>query len=85
MGAPGTAVDGRAGGRRAAGGLAGTAASDLARLLLGDPRAAYAAVFTAEAGLFVLAAVLAARVFRPDGARAAGAVPAAPSLALAAE
>ena len=49
-----------------AGGLAGTAASDVARLLLGDPRAAYGAVFAAEAALFMVAATLAGRVFRPS-------------------
>ncbi len=48
-----------------AGGLAGTGASDVARLLLADPRAAYAAVFAAEAALFMVAAVLAGRVFQP--------------------
>lgn len=55
-----------------AGGLVGTAASDLARLLLGDPRAAYAVVFVAEATLFLAAAVLAARVFQPVRDRVAG-------------
>jgi BCD family chlorophyll transporter-like MFS transporter len=44
------------------GGLVGTAASDLARALIGSAGPAYAAVFAAEAGLFVLAAVLAAKV-----------------------
>ena len=46
-----------------AGGLVGTGASDLARLLLGDPRLAYATVFSAEALLFIAAATLAGRVF----------------------
>jgi MFS transporter, BCD family, chlorophyll transporter len=55
----------------AAGGLIGTAGSDLARGLLGSPAAAFAAVFAAEAGLFLLAAVQAARVFRTRAARAA--------------
>ncbi|WP_428417771.1 BCD family MFS transporter [Methylibium sp.] len=44
------------------GGLLGTAASDLARWLVGTPAQAYAAVFALEALLFVGAAVLAARV-----------------------
>jgi BCD family chlorophyll transporter-like MFS transporter len=48
------------------GGLLGTGASDIARSLLGDPAAAYAAVFLAEAGLFIAAALLAARVFAPE-------------------
>lgn len=51
-----------------AGGLAGTAASDLARHLIADVASAYAAVFAAEAALFAAAALLAARVFA--GARA---------------
>jgi BCD family chlorophyll transporter-like MFS transporter len=57
----------------AVGGLAGTAASDLARLLLGSQVAAYGAVFAAEALLFVLSALLAARITMPDsiGGRAA--------------
>lgn len=44
------------------GGLAGTVASDLARHLLGSPAGAYATVFAAEGLLFLVAAVLAARV-----------------------
>lgn len=43
------------------GGLAGTAASDIARMLIASPALAYAAVFALEAMLFVVAAVLAAR------------------------
>ncbi len=46
-----------------AGGLFGTSLSDLARLLIGRPDWAYAVVFAAEAGLFLLAAGLAAGVF----------------------
>ena len=42
------------------GGLAGAAASDLARYLIGSPGPAYAAVFACEALLFVIAAGLAA-------------------------
>jgi len=44
------------------GGLAGTAASDLARFLLGAPHLAYAVVFGAEAALFLFAARLASEV-----------------------
>jgi BCD family chlorophyll transporter-like MFS transporter len=46
------------------GGLAGAAASDVARWLLGAPGPAYASVFAAEAALFVVSAVLAARIGR---------------------
>ena len=49
------------------GGLVGTAASDLARWLIGSPGAAYAAVFAFEALLFVLSALLAARITRAPG------------------
>ncbi|MEO8279936.1 MAG: BCD family MFS transporter [Ideonella sp.] len=45
-----------------AGGLVGTAASDLARWLIGTPELAYGAVFALEALLFVAAAVLAMRL-----------------------
>ena len=49
------------------GGLAGTAASDLARWLIAQPGTAYACVFGFEAGLFALSALLAARiVIAPD-------------------
>lgn len=44
------------------GGLLGTAASDLARALLEDPRAAYAAVFGLQAVMFAVSAVVAARL-----------------------
>ena len=44
------------------GGLVGTAASDLARWLIGTPSHAYATVFAFEALLFVAAAALAARL-----------------------
>jgi MFS transporter, BCD family, chlorophyll transporter len=44
------------------GGLVGTAASDLAHWLLASSGVAYAAVFACEALLFVVAAVLAARI-----------------------
>jgi len=51
------------------GGLVGTAASDLARMFIGSPGLAYAAVFAAEAGLFVVAAALAAKVGREPSRR----------------
>ena len=44
------------------GGFVGTLASDAARLALGSPVLAYASVFAIEAGLFVVAAILALRV-----------------------
>jgi BCD family chlorophyll transporter-like MFS transporter len=50
----------------AMGGLLATAASDVARALLGSPSAAYAAVFAMEAVLFVVAARLALGVFRTN-------------------
>lgn len=53
----------------ALGGVLGTAASDLARWLLADASLAYALVFLLDAGLFLWAARLAARVEPP--ARAA--------------
>jgi MFS transporter, BCD family, chlorophyll transporter len=63
----------------ALGGLVATLASDAARHLLGSPATAYAAVFAGEAILFLVAAVQAARVFRPAGGRdaraAAGRLP----------
>jgi BCD family chlorophyll transporter-like MFS transporter len=46
------------------GGLAGAAAVDLARIALGAPHAAYAAVFVIDALVFVAAALLAARIGR---------------------
>ena len=53
------------------GGLTGSAASDLARRLLGTPDLAYAAVLAVEAGLFLLAASQAVRVFGAAPRRAA--------------
>jgi MFS transporter, BCD family, chlorophyll transporter len=44
------------------GGVVGTAASDVARVVLGAPGPAYATVFFIEAVLFVVAATLAARI-----------------------
>ncbi len=49
----------------ALGGLLGTAASDLARLLIGSPGVAYASVFALEGLLFVLSARLAWRLGLP--------------------
>ena len=49
----------------AGGGVIGTAASDLARWLLGAPGPAYAAVFAAEAVLFIASAWLAASIVVP--------------------
>jgi MFS transporter, BCD family, chlorophyll transporter len=46
----------------ALGGLVGTLASDVAHLLIAAPGTAYATVFALEAGLFVVSAVLAARI-----------------------
>ncbi len=46
----------------ALGGLVGTLASDIAHVLIAAPGTAYATVFALEAGLFVVAAVLAARI-----------------------
>ena len=68
------------------GGLVGTAASDLARWLIGSPGMAYASVFLFEALLFVGSAVLAARLApaasagaaSPDDARAAHPAAASP-------
>jgi BCD family chlorophyll transporter-like MFS transporter len=48
------------------GGFAGAAASDLARLVLGEPGPAYASVFAIEAVLFIASAVLAARIGRSE-------------------
>lgn len=46
------------------GGFLGTAASDLAQFVLGDPVAAYACVFATEAALFLAAAAMAVRGVR---------------------
>jgi len=56
------------------GGLAGAAASDVARWLIGTPGVAYAMVFAAEALLFVMAAQLALRACVPQRDRGAGRV-----------
>ncbi len=52
----------------AAGGVIGTAASDIARWWLGAPGPAYAAVFAAEALLFIVAARLAQHIAMPADA-----------------
>jgi BCD family chlorophyll transporter-like MFS transporter len=52
----------------AVGGTLGTAASDLARWLIGSQVAAYGVVFAAEALMFVAAAVLALRIAVPAAA-----------------
>ncbi len=44
------------------GGFLGAAAADLARLATGSAESAYAAVFASEAALFILSALLAARI-----------------------
>jgi BCD family chlorophyll transporter-like MFS transporter len=49
------------------GGFLGTAAVDLTRYLFGSPVPAYASVFAAQAALFLVAAVLAARVAQTTG------------------
>lgn len=48
------------------GGFLGTAAVDVARLVLGAPREAYALVFAVEALLFLASGLLAARIGRRD-------------------
>ncbi|MGX0904177.1 BCD family chlorophyll transporter-like MFS transporter [Roseovarius sp. MBR-79] len=55
------------------GGLTGAAAADVMRAALGNDAAGFGTVFYAEAGLFVLAALLALRVI--DHGHARGAVP----------
>ena len=61
------------------GGLLGTAASDLARWLVGTPGVAYASVFALEALMFVVAAAIASRIERqpttPPVRRRSGATP----------
>lgn len=67
----------------AVGGLFGAAASDVARWLIGDQGSAYAAVFLLEAGMFIAAALLAARIVAP-ALRAAGTDPKSSSTAASA-
>jgi BCD family chlorophyll transporter-like MFS transporter len=58
------------------GGLVGTGAADLARVLIADPSSAYAMVFAGEGILFIVSAALAARLVLPERARGqAGAAP----------
>jgi MFS transporter, BCD family, chlorophyll transporter len=59
----------------AVGGVAGTAASDLARWLLGAPGPAYATVFGLEALLFVASAWLARSIVVPAGVTGSDALP----------
>jgi MFS transporter, BCD family, chlorophyll transporter len=59
----------------AAGGLIGTALSDLARWLIGAPGPAYATVFAAEAALFIASALLARHIFVPAGVTGTDAMP----------
>lgn len=54
----------------ALGGLFGTLASDIARYFIANAAHAYACVFVAEAGLFLAAALLAAKVFAASFDRA---------------
>jgi MFS transporter, BCD family, chlorophyll transporter len=61
------------------GGLVGTGASDVARMVLGSPGVAYAAVFAMEAGLFLAAAALAARIGGAVRSHATESVPSAGS------
>jgi BCD family chlorophyll transporter-like MFS transporter len=59
----------------ALGGLFGAAASDVARWLIGSPAAAYASVFFIEAGMFIAAAMLAAKVSGTDTVVSAASAP----------
>jgi BCD family chlorophyll transporter-like MFS transporter len=54
------------------GGFLGAAASDLARHLMSMDGMAYALVFAAESGLFMLGALLASRLGRPVNANVQG-------------
>jgi BCD family chlorophyll transporter-like MFS transporter len=58
-----------------AGGLFGTGASDICKTLIGAPAPAYAAVFAAEAVLFLVAARFAGAVFQINAAPQAARVP----------
>ncbi|MFN9506381.1 MAG: BCD family MFS transporter [Rubrivivax sp.] len=59
----------------AVGGVAGTAASDLARWALGAPGPAYASVFALEAVLFIASAWLARSIVVPSGVKGSDALP----------
>lgn len=66
------------------GGFLGTLACDVARYLLASPSLSYAVVFASEAGLFVVAAVMAVWVHRAQGrAGRHGALPILPANAMA--
>jgi BCD family chlorophyll transporter-like MFS transporter len=66
------------------GGFLGTLASDVARYLLASASLSYAVVFASEAGLFVVAAVMAVWVHRAQGrAGGHGALPILPANAIA--
>ena len=65
----------------AVGGFLGTAAIDLTRQLMDSPAPAYAAVFGAEAILFLVAAALAKQLVRPDAAPATQALTEQPAAA----
>jgi BCD family chlorophyll transporter-like MFS transporter len=66
------------------GGFLGTLASDIAHYLLASPSLSYAIVFASEAGLFVVAAVMAVWVHRAQGrADRHGALPILPANAIA--
>jgi MFS transporter, BCD family, chlorophyll transporter len=59
----------------AGGGLIGTALSDLARWIMGEPGPAYATVFAAEALLFIASALLARHISVPAGVTGSDALP----------
>ena len=59
----------------ALGGLTGTLAVDVARLLLGSPIPAYTIVFMGEAAMFIIAAILAAAIARRQGQASASPSP----------
>jgi BCD family chlorophyll transporter-like MFS transporter len=61
------------------GGLAGAAAVDVARLVLGQAEAAYAVVFVIDAALFIASAMLAARINRPKISKTGGFGPMVPA------
>ncbi|MFP4273854.1 MAG: BCD family MFS transporter [Paracoccaceae bacterium] len=57
------------------GGLLGAASADVMRVMLGEDAAAFGAVFLAEAGLFLVAALLALRVIETGRMRGAALMP----------
>jgi BCD family chlorophyll transporter-like MFS transporter len=67
----------------ALGGVLGTAASDLARWIIGSQVTAYVSVFAAEAWMFVLAAALASRISMPASVATATSRRSEPASALA--